>query len=59
METEGPVPWSKGAQHRNGNQQRRCVVICARKATDIIFGPETSYVIEHIEISLNNSTMLQ
>jgi len=59
METESPVPWSTGAQHRNGNQQRRCAVISARKAMNINFGPETSYEIEHIEISLNNSIMLQ
>jgi len=58
METESPVPWSKGAKHRNGNKQRRGVVTSAMKAMDINFGPETSYVIEHIEISLSNSIML-
>jgi hypothetical protein len=58
METESPVPWSKRAKHWNGNKQRRGVVISARKATDINFGPETSYVIEHIEISLSDSIML-
>jgi len=58
METESSVPWSKGAKHRNGNKQYRSVVISARKAMDINFGPETSYVIEHIEISLSDSIML-
>jgi len=59
MGIESPVPWSTGAQHLNGNQQSRGVVISARKAMDINFGPETSYVIEHIKISLNKSIMLQ
>ena len=59
METDSPVPWSKGAKHRKGNKQRRGVVISASKAMDINFGPETIYVIEHIEISLRNSIMLQ
>lgn len=54
METESPVPWSKRAKHRNSNKQRRGVVINAMKAMDINFGPETSYVIEHVEISLSN-----
>jgi len=59
METKSPVPWSTVAQHRNGNHQRRGVVISTKKAMDINFGPETSYVIKRIEISLSNSIMLE
>jgi hypothetical protein len=59
METESPVQWSEGVKRRNGTEQRRGVVISSRKAMDINIGPETKHVIEHIEISLSNSIMIQ